>query len=425
MENYYTDERVLLALEQSPEELMDILTFIKEVNFEIRDNLGFDVLWDSMSGKQCPHVGALLLTWMGYEGNLKKQKENFSDLLDRNDIEYREIGFQDPLIEYFPKIQEEIENMVPMHLARKKWIIMEPKNFKEAVMCLTTRRSKEIRKYYLHLEELVQLYGAYTSQFREKNLKDQIKERDDRIKERDERIKVNEDYTLLLKDLMIDDQKREMTQVIYISTSKNYARQNRFKVGGVESESKLISRLSTYNSRSAAGDEWFFSDIFMVADYHQIETRLKDIMGRFRDKKRKEIYVLHHTNLNYVVRYLCEHYNEEVDEVNAKLSEFISNLHPHHLRPIVLEPLTLHFFNATNLEEDGTVTNTAFQAGSQREFKELLKKYVERLDSTTTEITKKKVFDDLRVKKERNSKLPILKEVLGQLRPDIKLKFKM
>ena len=221
---------------------------------------------------------------------------------------------------------------------------------------------------------------------------------------------------------MIDDQKREMTQVIYISTSKNYAKQNRFKVGGVESESKLISRLSTYNSRSAAGDEWFFSDIYMVADYRQIETRLKDIVGRFRDKKRKEIYILHHTNLNYVVRYICEHYNEEVDEVNAKLADFISNLHPHHLRPIVLEPLTLHFFNSTNLEEDGTVTNTTFQASSQREFKELLKKYVERLDSTTTDITKKKVFDDLKVNKERNSKLPILKYVLSQLRPDIKLK---
>ena len=54
MENYYADERVLLALEKSPEELMDILTFVREVNFEIRDNLGFDVLWDSMSGKQCP-----------------------------------------------------------------------------------------------------------------------------------------------------------------------------------------------------------------------------------------------------------------------------------------------------------------------------------------------------------------------------------
>ena len=69
MENYYADERILLALEKSPEELMDILTFIREVNFEIRDNLGFDVLWDSMSGKQFTNVGELLLKWMGYEGN--------------------------------------------------------------------------------------------------------------------------------------------------------------------------------------------------------------------------------------------------------------------------------------------------------------------------------------------------------------------
>ena len=45
MENYYNDSRVLSALEK--EGLMDILTFIKEIKFEIKDNLGFDVLWDS------------------------------------------------------------------------------------------------------------------------------------------------------------------------------------------------------------------------------------------------------------------------------------------------------------------------------------------------------------------------------------------
>lgn len=42
MENYYNDSRVIQALEK--EELMDILTFIKEVKFGIKDNLGFDVL---------------------------------------------------------------------------------------------------------------------------------------------------------------------------------------------------------------------------------------------------------------------------------------------------------------------------------------------------------------------------------------------
>ena len=41
MENYYNDERVLLALQKS-DTIMDILTFIKEVDFKIKDNLGFE-----------------------------------------------------------------------------------------------------------------------------------------------------------------------------------------------------------------------------------------------------------------------------------------------------------------------------------------------------------------------------------------------
>jgi hypothetical protein len=43
---------------------MDILTFIKEINFKIKNNLEFDVLWDSLNGKQCTHVCTLLLSWM-------------------------------------------------------------------------------------------------------------------------------------------------------------------------------------------------------------------------------------------------------------------------------------------------------------------------------------------------------------------------
>jgi hypothetical protein len=49
MENYYSDTRVLLALEKSEGELMDILTFIKEINFEIAIDLTFDVLWANIT----------------------------------------------------------------------------------------------------------------------------------------------------------------------------------------------------------------------------------------------------------------------------------------------------------------------------------------------------------------------------------------
>ena len=47
--------------------------------------------------------------------------------------------------------------------------------------------------------------------------------------------------------LAVSNCKLEQTQVIYIATSDNYARQNRFKVGGVQSKKHLKSRLATYN----------------------------------------------------------------------------------------------------------------------------------------------------------------------------------
>ena len=190
----------------------------------------------------------MLLEWLGYAGSKEQQKQAFLNLLERNEIPYLSIGYKDSLIKEFPQIQEEIKTMLPMNRSTKRWLIMEPKNFKEAIMYLTTKKSKEIRKYYLLLEELVQLYGAYTTQFK-------IKQEQQENQQLKDQIKANQDHILLLKDLLIDDQKREKTQVIYIATSQNYAKQNRFKPGGVESIEKLPSRFSTYNSRSAAGDE--------------------------------------------------------------------------------------------------------------------------------------------------------------------------
>ena len=221
MENYYNDNRIIQALKK--EELMDILTFIKEIEFDIKDNLGFDVLWDSLSGKHSVHVHTMLLEWMGYENyNNREKRRDFIKLLESNEIEYLEIGFKDPLIEHFPKIREEIENMLPMNRSTKRWLIMEPRNFKEAIMCLTTKRSKEIRKYYLQLEELVQLYGAYTHKFNEnQNIK--------KMEQLQQELEDTKEHALVLQELLV------------IATTELYAKNNNFKPGGVDDNGKLRS----------------------------------------------------------------------------------------------------------------------------------------------------------------------------------------
>jgi hypothetical protein len=411
MENYYTDSRVMQALEKSSGELMDILTFVKEIDFEIRDTLGFDVLWDSMVGRRCTHVCTSLLKWMGYEGQDRFNKQKFVQLLENNDIAYQEIGFEDPLIDQFPEIQEEIKKLVPMHLARKKWLIMNTTNFKEAIMSLTTKRSKEIRKYYLLLEELVQLYGAYTHKFKENQLKVQLQAKEEELEDAKE-------YTLILQDMMIKDDPITRTQVIYIATTELYAKTNNFKPGGVDEINKLKSRLSTYNTGRIKEDSFYYSDIFMVSNYHIVEAQLKNLLGRFRNKKEKEMYRLHYNDIRYIVEYLCNRDGEDVEEVNSKLTQFISNLNKRVLRPIVPHPNTSYLTSVTQLKEDGTVHNITIQSDS---FEEAVKAYVLSLNPDVTSISKKKVFDDLKVRKDRIVKFPILRSILGRLRPEIKL----
>jgi hypothetical protein len=64
MENYYSDTRVLLALEKSEGELMDILTFIKEINFEIAIDLTFDVLWANITKNRYIYIYIYIIIGM-------------------------------------------------------------------------------------------------------------------------------------------------------------------------------------------------------------------------------------------------------------------------------------------------------------------------------------------------------------------------
>jgi hypothetical protein len=411
MENYYIDNRVILALEKSSKKLMDITTFIKEINFEINSDLTFDVLWTSLTKRRYIYIYISLLEWLGYSGPKELHKQAFTSLLERNNIPFKYISYQDPLIEKFPEIQEEVENMRPVDKPRKRWIIMDTNNFKKAIMRLNTSRRDGIQNYYLLLEELIQLYGAYTYKFKEM-------QKDKELKDIKEELEDTKEHALILQEMMVKDDPVTRTQVIYIATTELYAKSNNFKSGGVDETSKLKSRLSTYNTGRVKDDLFYYSDIFMVSNYHIIEAQLKNLLGRFRDKKEKEMYRLHYSDVRYIVDYLCKRDGEDVEEVNSKLTQFIANLNKRNLRPIVPPPNTTYLTSVTHLQADGTVDNVTIQSDS---FEEAVKEYVKTLDPTTTVISKKKIFDDLKIRKNRTSMFPMLEYILGQLRPEIML----
>jgi len=237
------------------------------------------------------------------------------------------------------------------------------------------------------------------------------REENDRIKEQ---LQEAEERALNFQQLAISDIHLEQNQVIYIATSPNYAKQNRFKVGGVKARRCLKGRLGVYNTRSAQGDFFYYSDIFMVFEYRQIEERLKSLLRRFRDKDPKEMYIMYYPDIKYIVKYICDHLAEEVEEVNRKLSEFIFNYVKRGRNAIVPQEI-----EDWKNEEQDDVENEEEEdveaiATDLENLRVALIELLNKLPATTTEITKKELFDKLKVRKGRTEKLDQVKQVIAE-----------
>jgi prophage antirepressor-like protein len=230
-------------------------------------------------------------------------------------------------------------------------------------------------------------------------------------------------YALILKEMVIPTNKRTFDEVIYISTSRAYATQNRFKVGGVEHVDKLKSRFATYNGRSAAGDEWYFSDIFKVASFKACEKRIEDVLGRFRDKKEKEMYVMHYVDLSRYLDFICEHYENELETFNEELNDLIANLNRRHLEPTIPKPYEGTTAIITRIVK-GVPTNTRIESSVEELFKQRIRLYLDSLPSSTEELKRVELFERIPFQFNRNEGWKWLKQVVSSYKPDLTVKYR-
>jgi hypothetical protein len=159
------DPRITKALNSSGS-LLDILKFIEVTEFEL-NKVMFDYFWQVMVGNTGSHLTTRVLEWFGYDGNFKTQKQNFIKMLKRNNISYQELTQHDKEIELYPTITNEI-SLLPSNVTNSKFLIMEPKDIKMAIMQLKTKKGHIIRQYYIDLEDLMKLYVEYTLAYNER-----------------------------------------------------------------------------------------------------------------------------------------------------------------------------------------------------------------------------------------------------------------
>lgn len=167
--------------------LLDIQKFMETIKFE-KDPIMTDYFWQVLVEERCIHLSASLLKCLGYEGDLRVQQQHVKRFLKNNNVELLELSTDDPRVEQYPSIEIEINEMSNKGAAaRRKWFIVEPREFKKVIMKLNTKNGDIIREYYIRLEELIKSYTGYVLYFNDRESKIKLQhERDDRRKEKEE-----------------------------------------------------------------------------------------------------------------------------------------------------------------------------------------------------------------------------------------------
>ncbi len=178
----------------------------------------------------------------------------------------------------------------------------------------------------------IRQHGTYTleKEFEEKltiekqkvELKDQALTKANEEKEEALKLRrVAEFRALTLNKLCVNYSERVKTQVFYIVTSKAFSKDNEFKIGGVDSVSQLKKRLSVYNSGNSGVHpelQMYFVFLIEVANYKQMESRMKELLIPFRSKRNanSENFNIHFDILKPLTELVADHYNEEIEKLN-------------------------------------------------------------------------------------------------------------
>lgn len=364
--------------------LMDIFSFVKGYNlaFDINSNW-FQDLWYPLSKSRPPQLGGPekvenqpiivtqnLLEWMGFKGrNLSDKQERFSRVLRSHEIPYDEIGYQHPLALEYPCVQKEAEQLkLSFNLDKKKWICMDQRAFKKAVMRINTENAEIVRDYYLNLEEAMFAYGEYTMNYlidkteRTRKLRDSelsiameqlaIKEKSEQqallaieaaraaeeelrreqedlknklVKAERKAIRVNK----FMKRITVKEKKMEW---IYIATNNFYALERLWKVG---STIRLSSRIGGYNTGRAKGvDNYYYVWAIKCYNSRDVDNHIQKLLTDFKWKdprqsqeeqskdNRSEMYHgIKFTDLKDIVAFIVNNYDASIDYIN----NFIKN----------------------------------------------------------------------------------------------------
>jgi prophage antirepressor-like protein len=148
------------------------------------------------------------------------------------------------------------------------------------------------------------------------------------LKEKDKIIATEKHKNIKYSEYLKKSQELKKAEIFYIATTQQYAKNNRFKYGGIENTNLLKSRLAGYNTGRAEGDNMYFAKILMCNNYRQIESRLESLTKIFKDKQdsKKEMLEMRYDHLEKLVDFIAENSDKETDYINEHCSRILDDM---------------------------------------------------------------------------------------------------
>lgn len=166
------------------------LLTIKEYLIKYHNDVNYlyiDKLWENISDDKWIYIDNELINWIGYK-TFNKGKEKYLYLIKKHfkiKIDYK-IFNSDELKQnkdIFCSSPQGSKNKETRGGKNKKYIYISPKCFKKSLMLIKTKKSEDIRDYYIELEEIFKKYNKYQINYQNKLLENNKKILENKDKE--------------------------------------------------------------------------------------------------------------------------------------------------------------------------------------------------------------------------------------------------
>jgi len=302
-----TNPKIHLALARQ-DEMLTVQEFIDVVGFNI-SSMYIDRFWNSLNNNTWVYVDEKLLEWLGYSnGGFRKRdfnkilKDNFTEIAEYTVIKNSDMKkiMRNPTC-YTPQVER---NMEIRYNNNKNHIIVHPITFKMACMMINTKKAKQIRFYFVKLEELFKLYVAYQFSLKSKETEHKIRKLEFKCKIRDQMRKYQ-------------SERIKKTGYVYIQSSKKYTLEGLFKIGYSKNSAVRNASANTFRIQE---DEVRVLYEIKSYDYKSLEHAVHRIL-----KSRKHDKEWFHFPYKKIVE-IIETVDEGIERGSDIFNSFITNL---------------------------------------------------------------------------------------------------